>query len=58
MQTLSSFNQSIAWVAVWDIEVSGGNLFAIGNFWHAQEVPMKYLAKWNGSQWCELQTQE
>lgn len=58
LQTMTWLNGSTSSVAVHDIEIHDNDLYAIGTFYHIEEVPFRYLAKWNGSQWCGLQTQE
>ncbi len=57
-QTLISFQGTPDLVRVRDIIVENNNLYALGTFYEAGGVQMRYLARWNGSQWCGLQADE
>ena len=39
---------------IWDVEVSGGNVYAGGAFITAGDIPANRIAKWNGTSWSAL----
>jgi len=45
-------------IAVRDIVINGNDLYALGTIFESEGVLFNYLAKWNGSQWCGMQTSE
>lgn len=58
-QTIASSNPNVLWGArIWDMKAIEDDLYVIGNFHFLNGMLLPYLAKWDGSQWCGLQTFE
>lgn len=55
--SVQSINQMPFYSQINEMIVDAENLYIIGGFYYAGYSPAKFLARWDGSQWCGLQTE-
>ncbi len=53
---LQSVNPGYGTVQPFDMEVHDGKLYVVGGFYFAGDVPARFVASWDGSQWCSMNT--
>ena len=53
---LQSVNPGYGTVQPFDMEVHNGKLYVVGGFIYAGNVPARFVATWDGNQWCSMNT--